>query len=377
MNDKMQSWGGGTSLDLATVGSSTSALDAAMRYIPTSVAAEFAVLSAAFRPVDVFRQQLEAFDPACGIWAAIEQAKLADVRLNAVRAFESSELERVRRHVEIATSASRFAALHSATFARTKAIEELLSPSRIAAKYLKDLTSGKPLRLAAEQAARWANPYRELAGSLERFKEPLGASAIRAIVEGMAKASEPLDIRRLLERATEEYEPLAVHEEAVQLVQQVADGVSRALTLQDAVVQIIEALSAIKEPMLQRMLSTVLVPLLIAVVFAFVNPVGDFLVKKWLEGMPKQEATKQVKEAAREAVGDLRVLSELRFVSARNLAVKSKPKAKALEVGQLRFGQTVRVLDRGQDFTLVLWMGEDGKAELQGWVFSRHLKRFE
>ena len=83
-----------------------------------------------------------------------------------------------------------------------------------------------------------------------------------------------------------------------------------------------------------------------------------------------------MKEAAREAVGDVRILSDFRFVSAQSLAMKNGPKARAPVVGQLRFGQTVRVLERERDFTLVVWRSEDGKVELQGWVFSRYLKRF-
>ena len=63
-------------------------------------------------------------------------------------------------------------------------------------------------------------------------------------------------------------------------------------------------------------------------------------------------------------------------MSAQSLALRLGPKAKAQAIGNLRFGQTVRVLDKERDFTLVVWRSEDGKVEIQGWVFSRYLKRF-
>lgn len=363
-------------LERHKVAAGASALEAAKRYTSMSVAAEFAALQAAMRPAEALGKQLEALDPTRGIRASLEKHKLADVHLSAMRAAESSALEQIRRHAEISSAAGRFAALDSALLARTKAIEEILSPSKMAAKYLEELTGSSTLELAAEQALRWTAPHKGLTGALERFKQPLGVSSARALLESMAKASEPFGVRRLLEDAAQFPDSEEAREEVTQLVHAVTEGVSKALTVQEAVDQIVQAIQATKEPLHQRLLFACLVPVLIAIVFAFINPVADFYVKRWLDGAPKQEATKQVKEAAREAVGDVRILSDFRFVSAQSLAMKNGPKARAPVVGQLRFGQTVRVLERERDFTLVVWRSEDGKVELQGWVFSRYLKRF-
>jgi len=376
MNDKLHPRGQPTTFALSAMAGGSSALEAVKRYSATSVTAEFAALQAAIRPVEALRKQLEALDPTNGIRGIMEQYKLAEWQISARKAAESSALEQIRRHAEMSTAAARFAALDSAVLARTKAIEELLSPSKMAAKYLEELTGAKALKLAAEQAARWSAPYAELTEALERFKEPLGLSSARALLESMAKASGSLGVERLLEDATQLPESDEVRDQVVHLVQGVTEDVSRALTAQEAVDGIVRTIQATKEPLQQRLLFAVLVPTLIAIVFAFVNPVADFYVKKWLDGTPKQEATKQVKEAAREAVGDVRILGDFRFVSAQSLALTSTPKARAPVVGHLRFGQTVRVLEKERDFTLVVWRSEDGKIELQGWVFSRYLKRF-
>lgn len=469
MNSKMHSRGQPATLGLAALTGGASASEAAQRYTPTIAAAEVAALQAAMRPVETLRKQLEAFDPMRGIRAVVEQYKLADGHLDAIRAAESSALEQirrsaemsgatarvaavesailaktkaiqeqvrrleemsgaaarsaavesailartkalreqvrrfdetsgaaarvaavesaifarakavqeqVRRSAEMSSAAARFAHIDSVSLARTKAIQEMLSPSKMAAKYLEELTGSRALKLAAEQAMRWSDPYKELAGALERFKEPLGISSARALVESMAKASEPFGAKRLLEDAAQLPESEGAPEEIVHLVRGVTEDVSKASTLEEAVDQIVQAIEATKEPLLQKWLFAVLVPFLLAIVFAFVNPVGDFYVKRWLETTSKQEATKQVKEAACAAVGDVRLLDDFRFVSAQSLALKSGPKAKAAVVGQLRFGQAVRVLEKERDFTLVVWRSEDGKVELQGWVFSRYLRRF-
>jgi len=373
MNDKMHFRRGAMTFDLSALADGESALQAAKRYTSTGVAAEFAALQAAMRPVEAFRKQLQVLDTARSIRTTMEQHELADMRM---RAAESSALEEFRRHAEMSSAEARFAALDFDILARTKAIEEMLSPSKMVAKYLEELTGSRALKLAAEQAPKWGDSYKELAGALERFKEPLGISSARALLESMAKASKPFGVRRLLDEAAQLPESEAAREEVVHLVRGVTDGVSSALTLQDAVGLIVQAIQATKEPLYQRLLCIVLVPILIATLFAFVNSVVDFHTKKWLEGAPKQDATKQVKQAAREAVGDVRVLNDFRFVSVQSLAMMSGSKARAPVVGRLRFGQTVRVLERERDFTLVVWRSEDGKVELQGWVFSRYLKRF-
>jgi hypothetical protein len=365
-----------TALEQHKLAGGASALDAAKRYTSMSLVAEFAASQAAMRPADALGKQLEALVPTRGIRAAMEKHKLSDVHLSAMRAAESSALEQIGLHAEIFSAAGGIAALDSALLARTKAIEEMLSPSKMAAKYLEELTGVGTLKLAAEQALRWTAPHKELTGALERFKQPLGVSSARALLESMAKATEPFGVRRLLEDAAQFSESEEAREEITQLVQGVTEGVSKALTVQQAVDLIVQAIQATKEPLHQRMLVACLVPVLIAIVFAFVNPVADFYVKRWLDGAPKREATKQVKEAAREAVGDVRILSDFRFVSAESLAIKNGPKSMAPVVGQLRFGQMVRVLERKGNFTLVVWRSEDGKVELQGWVVSRYLKRF-
>lgn len=377
MSNKIYFQGGATTYDLAMVAGGVSILESVKRYNSMSVAAQLVALETTMRPVEALRKQIEAWDISGGIRAAMKQATLADVHHSAMLASNSSVLEQIRHHAEVSSATAQLAkSADPAVFTRIRAVEEMLAPSKIAAKYLEDLTRCRAIKLAAEQASRWSNPSRELIGALERFKEPLGVSSARALLESLVKANESFGMGYTLDEAAQLPESEATREEVVHFVHGVTEGISKALTLQDAVNQIVLEIQAAKEPLRQRLFFAVLVPFLMAVVFAFVNPVVDFYVKKQLENSPKQAENKQVKEAAREAVGDVRMLSDFRFVSAQSLALRLGPKAKAQAIGNLRFGQTVRVLDKERDFTLVVWRSEDGKVEIQGWVFSRYLKRF-
>lgn len=377
MSEKQSSLRGVTTFDVSKLTGSMSTIEAA-RYFPGSVvAAEFAAVQAALRPAEALRRQLEALAPTFGIRKAMEQANVLNSSLGSMRAAEFSAFEQVRRQAEAeSNTAARFGAFDFAVLAKAKAIEELLTPSRLAAKYLEELASSRTLSMAAEQAARWRDPYKELTSALERFKEPMGLADARALLESMVKASQPFGVGRVLDEAALESESEATRVEVFDALHEVTASVASAPTLQDAIAQIVGAIERANDSPLRQFVQTFLVPLLLACLFSYVNSWVDFHVKAGLEASSKQAATKQVKETAREAVGDLLVLEDYRFVSAQHLTLTSSPKARAPVVGRLRFGQAVRVLEKDRDFTLVAWRSEDGKVVLQGWVFSRYLKRF-
>lgn len=366
-----------TAFDMSAVAGGKSAVDYLRRYAAVNAASQMDALRDAMGPAEAWRHQLEAaLDISRSMRTVMERNSLADTYASAMRLSESSALKQFKRRAESSNLMSGFADREFATVARTRAIEAVLAPNMTAAKYLEELTGTSGLRLAAEQAAKWRNSYESLAGTFERFQEPLSLSTTRTLLESIARASDAISTNSLPFAAAELEEPERTHSEVAQLVDDVTTEISRALTLQDAVEQIVAAIEATKEPLHRQLLSAFFVSFFVAMLFAFVNPVVDFYVKKWLEGAPKQQATKQVKEAAREVVSDLRMLNDYRFVSAQMLILKAAPKARAPVVAQLRFGQAVRVLEKNRDFALVACRAEDGETELQGWVFSRYLRRF-
>lgn len=93
-------------------------------------------------------------------------------------------------------------------------------------------------------------------------------------------------------------------------------------------------------------------------------------------GSSRQEISRQIENSARRAVPSPFFLGELRYVNTRELNVKLNPRAQSSEVGKLHFSNVVHILKRDKDFTLIAWQTNQEGAQLQGWVFSRYLRKF-
>lgn len=146
-------------------------------------------------------------------------------------------------------------------------------------------------------------------------------------------------------------------------------------TLQGAVDQIIAAIHAERKPAVQFML------------WVFFRKVMDWTIAGVIGvaianyapavlGDSPQAANKAVKELAREVIGAPELLMEYRYVSATVLIVRQNPKALSPEVGRLKFGKPVKLVQKDKDFALVHWTDTESGAEIQGWVFARYLQRF-
>lgn len=328
-----------------------------------------------YRDVQATQAALAALDPYRSFLGATERTRgIEAISLNAMDAGMSSALERMQRRSAIPDYTEQLAAINSPFRARAGVIEQFLSSYASTAKEFAQLNDSRGIMAAAARAAEWDAPYKALSKSLEHLTDPFGGSSVRAIWESVTR---PGLREELLAAAAQLQDSEDAGEEVVSLVQGVTEEVSKALTAQDAVDQIVLAIQATNEPRHKWILAVFFLPLLFLFVSPFWNSYVDFHMKKSLEGVSTQAANKQVKEAAREAVGDLRLLRDYRFVSAQSLAVRSEPKARGQALGQLRLGQTVHVLGKEGDFTLVVWQSEDGNSELKGWVFSRYLKRFQ
>jgi hypothetical protein len=355
-----------------------SSFDSLTRAASVRALAQSDALQTAMRPIESMRRQLEALDPTRGLMDALASTGLLTAGPNAPGLKVMSVVEQIQRKSDLmARVANDSLGLSARVIAQSKELERILAPSKLASVHLEELVGGAAFRLAAAQAARWQAPFEELTRFVDRFKEPLGDAAVRSLFESAARVSKGAGLARLVEEAAEAERSPEVQDRAVDVLHEVAARAEAELTLQGAVDQFVLAIEQTKEPLLQKLLTVWLVPFIYLLLGMVLNPVGDYYVKKHLEASSPQEATKVVKEAAIAEVGDVRLLSDYRFVTAKQLRATVTPKARAPVIGQLRFSQVVRVVEKERDFTLVAWKSEDGKVELQAWVFSRYLARFE
>lgn len=356
------------------------------------MADQFASMQSALKPLEGMRKQLDALvnpyremqaaiaasDPGRGLREAAERVGNIDsIFKNVMGTGMSSALEQMKRLTDLTNAKELFTATDSHFLSSTKLFEQYLSINATSAKHLENLIGRRTHMDAVAQNAAWISSSKVMQESLERLINPEGVASVQAYWENMVKASERNGPEWMQEEASQLLGAEGVGADIAHLAQNVAEGMSKSLTAEEMLDQFALAIDSIKEPLYQRILIQIFYPFLLALTFACVNSYVDFHVKKSLEGASTQATNKQVKEAARDAVGDLRLLNDYRFVTAQSLAVRSEPKDRAQVLGHLRLGQTIHVLGKEQGFTLVAWRSEDGNAELKGWVFSRYLKRFQ
>jgi hypothetical protein len=161
-------------------------------------------------------------------------------------------------------------------------------------------------------------------------------------------------------------------EAAAQSITLAASGES---TLKEAVDQIIAAIQAEQKPAVQLMLFLFFRKMLDWLIAGAIGAVMGYYAPQLLGESP-QTASKTVKEVAREAVGAPELLIEYRYISAKVLIVRQNPRALSPAVGRLTFGKVVKLVAKDKDFALVLWSDSESGAEIQGWVFSRYLGKF-
>lgn len=251
----------------------------------------------------------------------------------------------------------------------------------VSSQFSQSLKQIDAFRAATDAQRSWGR-YEEIAASLAKLQERAALPpALSQLVAKLDQATRAAEAAGAGDDTFEDF-GLEQREQAAVAFEALVQEAEQAPTPEARVDRIIEAIKSTKDSTLQKILWFILIPVLIGLVMSVVNPVSDFYVKKWLEGTSsRQEATKVIKHEARNAVDDLRLISDYRFVDVakdKPLVVRAKPGAKAARIGELRFSQVIYVVEttKDKDFTLVEWRSEDGTSSVKGWVFSRYLKKF-
>ncbi|AEF89728.1 hypothetical protein DelCs14_2716 [Delftia sp. Cs1-4] len=168
--------------------------------------------------------------------------------------------------------------------------------------------------------------------------------------------------------------------EAEAQVEDIAQMASEQADFQAATEQIAEAVAAHPNPFVRLFLWVHFRTLFNHIYGGVVSTVISVAVTSCMTAVPAQspqEATKNVKEAAKAAVSVPELLADQRFISGKVVSVRMSPRANSPELARLKFGNVVRVVETERDFTLVVWADKDAGVEIKGWVFSRYLEKFK
>ncbi len=328
-------------------------------------------------PLRTIRKELESIDRFKRYLEPAASAGRLDSRARAMKQLTEQPSARLLRQVEtLSKRMDAFAGQPKYLLGQLETFEKLVS-SRLS-RALKQLDV---LQAATEAQSSWGR-YAEIAASLEELQGRAAVPPVFAqMVDRLDRAARSAEAAGVDETALGEVAP-EQYKQAAETFEALVQLSETAPTTEEQFDRVIAAIEANRDTPLQRVMWSIVVVVLINLMFAVVNPFGDFYVKKQLEQVSsRQEAIKVVKQEARNTVDDVRLISDYRFVSVpteRPLVVRSMPGSKAPRIAELRFSQVVYVLEttKEKDFTLVEWRNEDGTSSVKGWVFSRYLKKF-
>ena len=167
------------------------------------------------------------------------------------------------------------------------------------------------------------------------------------------------DIQGIIEETITKYKKASLDEETF------LNGINRLIT----------EIQKIKEPFIQRIIISILCPIIVWIIISFFNPLIDE-IRDHLFIKDKRSAVKTVQQTIAKTEIPKNLLFDYRFVSADVLNVRSENNRKSMIVGKLYFGQIVNMIQKKKDWTLVEWQDNDGEVTIRGWVFTRYLKKF-
>ncbi len=241
--------------------------------------------------------------------------------------------------------------------------------------WLQGLTGKTAVSEALKLSESWADP---MANARNAALQGLGAINGDALQQLLGAVSQRDFLINLAVYAGDaEDDESTQSETAFSAARTISLTAENSLSLQEVVTQLVTALHDTKDTTQQRILATI-INIIGCIVVLFVTSFVDFYVKEWLQARQKVGTTvSQVRNEAAASIGDLRLLGEYRFITAKTTPVRAGPGTLAPVLGGLMYGQVVYVIEKRKDFSLVRWSSADESVQLRGWVFSRYLTRFQ
>lgn len=121
--------------------------------------------------------------------------------------------------------------------------------------------------------------------------------------------------------------------------------------------------------------------LIASIIIQFVFTVYGEEIKEYSSDLFKQKsktALKKVAEASKQLPFETQIiLKSYKIVSVQVLNLRMYAKQKSKKIGELYFGQLVFVKKVQKDWTLIQFVNDDDTEKIEGWVFSRYLKKIK
>ncbi|PXY01179.1 hypothetical protein DF185_11050 [Marinifilum breve] len=143
-----------------------------------------------------------------------------------------------------------------------------------------------------------------------------------------------------------------------------------------AIIEICKKIDSSRDSKFKIFLFTILFPLLINYITDMINP---YLLPKSNESSvsDKKIIKKELSQKVKAIVPFSFIRDKYRFVNCDILNVRLKPTTKSAVVGRFNFSQVVEIKQKKRNWTLVCWSDPESDVVIQGWVFTRYLKKFK
>lgn len=281
--------------------------------------------------------------------------------------------------------------LHSASlaFESQKFLEQFAAKNtlKVSDELMRVVRGIDSLSSTAKQYAEVLKPLSQQNELFEKYRQLFTQTGASDLVKQMQSYGELAGLREakssfdnLFDRFGDfDLSQLSVDAESEREVSMAAHDITRQASEQqsfeDAIKRIVTAIHSQQNLTVQVMLWVIFCKVMDWLISGAIGAVMGHYAPTVLGNSPQAEK-KAVQQIARAAVGSSAFLLEYRYVSAKVLVVRQKPKATSPEVGRLVFGRAVKLLKKEKDFALVQWSDNESGAEIQGWVFARYLEKF-
>ena len=141
-------------------------------------------------------------------------------------------------------------------------------------------------------------------------------------------------------------------------------------SFEDAVNKLISEIKAQDNTVLQKLLTYILYPFIVALCFSLINPIADHYIKEYL----KRDKGSQEVHTKTSRKSSTNKTSTLRIVTSQMLNVREEPNSASRKIGILTLGDIVKSIKKDGKWTFIRWTDKKHNTEIKGWVFTRYTK---
>jgi hypothetical protein len=140
--------------------------------------------------------------------------------------------------------------------------------------------------------------------------------------------------------------------------------------------ELIKEIKALKNSAFEKFLTWLLFPLIVGFILSSLNPITGN-IRNEEKTRNRKQLQKQINQKVVENVENKDLLKVFRIVVAVDLNVREKKTIHSKVISVLPLGAVVKIAKKDNNWSLITWRDNENNLIVQGWVFSRYLRKFQ